>query len=248
MTTHIFADLEELSIAFAERWIDLALKAITVRGQFHVALTGGSTPKHLYERLASAKFADHLDWRRVHIYFGDERCVPPDHSDSNFCMANEVFLRHVPIPSGQIQRMHGESLDAWGAARSYAEILARQAPKSADGNVQFDLILLGLGPDGHVASLFPSTQALQECDQSVVAIYVEKLQAWRISVTLPVINNAREILMLVAGEGKAEIVSRALAKKRQSPPLPVQMISPSGGMEWYLDKAAARQLSGQDNL
>lgn len=246
MTIHVFADLDELSIAFVERWINLAEQAIAARSQFHVALTGGSTPKLLYAMLAKADFADRVDWRHVHIYFGDERCVPPDHSDSNFRMANNALLRHVPIPAEQIHRMPGESSNAHQGARSYAEVLTAQAPKSSDGTAQFDLVLLGLGADGHIASLFPSTQALQENELSVVAVYVEKLQAWRISVTLPVINNARQILMLAGGNSKAEIVSRALAEKLQTPPLPVQMIVPKGAMDWYLDRSAARQLQGQD--
>lgn len=240
MTVHVFADLEELSVAFVERWIALSAQAIAARGRFHVALTGGSTPKHLYEKMASAEFADRVDWQRVAIYFGDERCVPPDHVDSNFRMANEALLQYVPIPAQQIYRMPGESADAREGAQRYAEILAAHVPKSTDGNVQFDLVLLGLGPDGHIASLFPFTSALYERKQLVVAIYVEKLQAWRISLTLPVIENAREILMLVAGESKAEIVGQALASEPQTPPLPVQMIVPAGNRDWYLDKAAAK--------
>ena len=245
MAIRVFADLQKLGIAFAERWIILSEQAIVARGHFHVLLTGGSTPKHLYERLASAEFAGRVDWQHVHIYFGDERCVPPDHADSNFRMANEALLRHVAIPERQIYRMQGELADVHESAQTYAQILAAHVPKSTDSNVQFDLVLLGLGPDGHIASLFPSTRALQERIRSVVAVYVEKLQAWRISVTLPVIDNAREILMLIAGASKAEIVSCTLANVSQSPPLPVQMIAPAGNIEWYLDEAAAGLFADQ---
>jgi len=230
MTVHVSADLSELSAACAERWINLAGRAIAARGHFHAALTGGATPRKLYE---------------MHIYFGDERCVPPDHPDSNFRMAHEALLRYVPIPAQQIHRMQGELPDAHAAAQAYAELLVAHAPASADGNVQFDLVLLGLGTDGHIASLFPATPVLQERKQLAAAVYVGKLQSWRISLTLPVINNAGQILMLVASEGKAEIVRLALEKEPQSPPLPVQMIAPAGGMDWYLDQAAAQQLTGR---
>ena len=244
MTIRVFSDQQKLGIAFAERWIILSDQVIAARGQFHVALTGGSTPRRLYEILASAEFVDRVAWRQVHIYFGDERCVPPDHVDSNFRMANEALLRHVPIPAEQIHRMQGEISDAHEAARAYVDILVTHAPIGADGNVKFDLVLLGLGTDGHIASLFPATPILQEREQLAAAVYVEKLQSWRISVTLPTINNARQILMLVAGEAKAEIVRLALEKEPQSPPLPVQMIAPAGGMDWYLDQAAAQQIAG----
>ncbi len=244
MTIRVFADLNELGIAFAQRWVNLAEQAIAARGHFHVALTGGSTPRHLYETLALPEFADCVAWQHVHIYFGDERCVPPDHPDSNFRMANEALLWHIPIPAGQIHRMQGELPDVHEAARAYAELLAAHVPKSADGNVQFDVMLLGLGADGHIASLFPSPPMLREREQLAAAVYVEKLRAWRISVTLQAINNAKQILMLVAGEAKAEIVRLALEKEPQSPPLPVQMLAPAGGMDWYLDQAAAQHLTG----
>ncbi|MEO5574493.1 MAG: 6-phosphogluconolactonase [Gammaproteobacteria bacterium] len=244
MTIRVFTDLQILGIGFAERWIALSEQAIAERGQFHVALTGGSTPRHLYETLARPEFADRVVWQYVHIYFGDERCVPPDHTDSNFRMANETLLRHIPIPAGQIHRMQGELPDAHEAARAYAELLVAHAPKSADGNVQFDLVLLGLGPDGHIASLFLATPILQERKQLAAAVYVEKLDSWRISVTLPVINNARQMLMLATGVGKAEIVKRALASEPQSPPLPVQMLAPAGTMDWYLDADAAQLING----
>ncbi len=248
MTIHIYPDPDALSVAFARRWIELVEQAIAARGQFHVALTGGSTPQRLYERLATAEFAERVDWQQVHIYFGDERCVPPDHPDSNYRMANEALLRHVPIPPAKIHRMQGELPDARASAQSYMEILHAQVPESANGLAQFDLLLLGLGPDGHIASLFPFTAALAERSQLATAVYVDKLQAWRISLTLPVINNAKQIQMLVAGESKAEIVRRALAQQPETPPLPVQMIQPAGVLEWYLDQAAAQQLPARDGL
>lgn len=244
MAIHVFADLNELGIAFAERWIELTEQAITARGHFHVALTGGSTPKHLYETLASADFSGRVDWQRVHIYFGDERCVPPDHTDSNFRMAYETLLSRVPIPAQQIHRIQGELADAQEAARAYACLLSAHLPKSVDDNVQFDLVLLGLGPDGHIASLFPATPILKERKRLAAAVFVEKLKSWRISVTLPVIDNARQILMLVAGQTKAKIVRLALEKESQLPPLPVQMLVPAGNMDWYLDRAAAQELTG----
>lgn len=236
---HIFADLEALSRAAAERFIRLAELAIAERGCFHVALTGGSTPRRMYEYLASDRYMNHVVWPSVYIYFGDERCVPPDHPDSNFRMAHEALLRHVPIPSLQVHRMQGEQNPAEAAA-AYAQLLDSQLPKSARDMPRFDLVLLGLGEDGHIASLFPGTVGLTIQDQFAVANFVEKLSTWRISLTFPVINAGTVIMMLVAGAAKADIVNRIMGEDGQAPRLPAQRIVPAGILEWYLDGAAAR--------
>lgn len=241
MTIHLLSDLEEVSAAAAERWVALAEQSIADYGHFHVALTGGSTPRQLYELLASATFRDRVDWESVHIYFGDERCVPPDHPDSNFRLADEALLSHVPIPHAQIHRLRGEAPDPREAARAYARLLASHLPLTAQGLAQFDLVLLGLGADGHIASLFPGISILHEQTQWVAAAYVDKLNAWRISLTLPVINHARHILMLVSGEAKADILRHAFSAVRE-PLLPVQLLKPLAEIEWFLDEAAAEQL------
>lgn len=239
---HVFPDLETLSSAAAERWVMSAGQAVAGRNCFHIALTGGSTPQHMYRCLAQPEFSDRVAWDKVHIYFGDERSVPPEHPDSNYGMAHEALLRHVPIPAAQIHRMEAERSDPAEGARAYAEVLALHLP-FAQGTVQFDLLLLGIGTDGHVASLFPGTPILQERLLLAAAVHVDKLQTWRLSLTLPVINNAKQIMMLASGKGKADIIGRALAEEPNAPPLPVQMLQPISEMQWYLDEAAAQRLS-----
>ena len=234
---HADADLIE---AVAKRWLEIANEAISARGIFHVALSGGSTPRSLYRLLAHPKFAEHIPWDRVHIYFGDERTVPPDHNDSNFRMAKEALLDHVAIPLAHIHRIKGELEDPHEAAGTYTRELTTNLPLSAQGVVQFDLLLLGVGSDGHIASLFPSTPVLHERARLVEAVHVEKLDSWRITVTLPVIDHARHVLILVSGDAKAPIIRDVFATR--TPPYPVQLINPQGMLEWHLDQAAAALL------
>jgi len=227
--------------AAAQRWITLADSAIIARGKFHVALSGGSTPRALYRRLAHPPFAKRIAWERVHVYFGDERTVPPDHPDSNFRMAKEALLDHVPVPPSQIHRIEGEAEDPHAAAVKYTRTLTRNLPLSAQGVAQFDLLLLGVGRDGHIASLFPGTPVLHERARLVEAVRVEKLDTWRITITLPVIDHARHVLILVSGEDKAPILRDVFAA-RHTPPFPVQLINPQGALEWHLDQSAAALL------
>ncbi|MEQ6340999.1 MAG: 6-phosphogluconolactonase [Gammaproteobacteria bacterium] len=236
---HIYNGVDALSRAAAQRWIELADQAIQARGQFHIALSGGTTPRSLYERLTAPEFAGRVDWRHVHVWFGDERSVPPDHPDSNYRMACEALLSHVPIPPTQVHRIEAEKD---GAAQAYEALITASIPSPVAGVAQFDLILLGLGPDGHVASLFPDTAILQERIRQVAAVYVDKLNTWRISLTLPVIDNARHIMIFVAGAGKAEIMRQILTEDPRTVPYPVQMIRPAGMFDWYLDAAAAQAL------
>jgi 6-phosphogluconolactonase len=235
---HADADLIE---AVAKRWLEIANEAISARGIFHVALSGGSTPRSLYRLLAHPKFAEHIPWDRVHIYFGDERTVPPDHNDSNFRMAKKALLDHVAIPLAHIHRIEGELEDPHDAASAYTRELTSNLPLSAQGVVQFDLLLLGVGSDGHIASLFPATPVLHERARLVEAVHVEKLDSWRITLTLPVIDHARHVLILVSGDAKAPIICDIFATRR-TPPYPVQLINPQGMLEWHLDQAAAAQL------
>lgn len=244
---HIYPDIADVVRAAAHEWIALAAQAIAARGEFHVALSGGTTPRALYQCLASTEFSGACDWQHVHIWFGDERTVPPQHPDSNYHMAHEALLRHVPVPLTHIHRMQGEQGDAHQAARAYQAQLVAHMPLAAVPNAtaipQFDLMLLGLGPDGHIASLFPDTPILAERAWWVAAVFVEKLDAWRISLTLPVIDNARRIMLLVTGAGKAGIVGEIFA----APPetggrYPVEMINPCVAMDWYLDSAAAQYI------
>lgn len=236
---HILPDQATLFQAVAERVLELGTQAITERGAFHLALAGGATPQGLYARLSSPALADRLDWSRVHLYFGDERSVPPDHRDSNYRMVRESLLDPLPSPP-QVHRITGEQTPEQAAAE-YAALLRRQLP--AEG---FDLVLLGLGPDGHIASLFPGSDALHQQRQAVVADYVPKLDSWRITLTLPVLNRARHLLLLVSGAHKADVLRHVLRNISHANPLPVEMLRPRGSLEWFIDAPAARHIERQD--
>lgn len=241
-TLCVHPDPEALSCSAAQRLIECAARSIAARGRFHLALAGGSTPRGLYRRLASPEYARQVDWPRVHIYFGDERCVPPDYPDSNFRMAYETLLSHVPLPQAQIHAISADPATLPQDARAYGRLLSEQLPRSEDGVPQFDLILLGLGHDGHTASLFPGTPILGEREQPVAGVYAPAVPPWRVSLTLPVLDHARRLMFLVTGADKADIVRRVLLDPPAVPPLPAQRIAPRGESEWHLDAAAARYL------
>jgi len=233
---HIAADPDALAALAADHWRAAAAAAIAARGAFHVTLSGGTTPKRLYQRLATD--AADLDWSRVHVWFGDERCVPADHPDSNYRMAREALLDHVPahahpVPVDPFRCRH--------SAHLYAGELLRHAPLDGDGVPVFDLVMLGMGSDGHVASLFPGTCVLHD-ERLAAAVYVPRLRTWRISLTLPVINRARSVMLLVAGADKAATLARVLAAPGDPAGLPAQRVQPAGDCTWYLDAAAAAQL------
>jgi 6-phosphogluconolactonase len=235
-TPHIkvLPDAAAIAIEAAERIIEASKNAIELFDEFSLVLGGGSTPKMLYELLASDEYRERIEWPKVRIFFGDERCVPPDHEDSNYRMARIALLSEVPIPGDNIYRMRGE-IDAEQAAIEYGKMLKE---KFADAGP--DLILLGMGEDGHTASLFPGTPALKETKHRCVSNYVDKLGAWRITLTAPFINRADEVLVLVSGTGKASKVTEVLEGPREPERLPIQLIEPaSGKMTWLLDVAAA---------
>jgi 6-phosphogluconolactonase len=204
---------------------------------FSLALSGGSTPKVMFELLASNAYQPRVDWAKVQIFFADERCVPPDHKDSNYRMAHETLLSKVPIPGDNVYRMAGE-LDPNEAATEYGQMLKE---KFSDGGL--DLILLGMGDDGHTASLFPGTAAVKEAKHRCVANYAENSttgKSWRITLTAPFINRARAVMVLVAGESKAKRLAEVLEGPREPERLPVQLIDPSPGkLIWIVDAAAA---------
>jgi 6-phosphogluconolactonase len=199
-------------------------------------LAGGSTPKATYGILAR-DYAERIDWSRVHVFFGDERNVPPDHEDANYRMAREALLDHVPI--GGVHRMRGE-LPPDEAAAAY-EVELREF-FGAEKLPRFDLILLGIGGDGHTASLFPETPALEVHDRWVVANPVPKLDTTRITLTVPVINAARSVVFLAAGEDKAEALKEILEGDADPREYPAKLVQPPGGPEWMLDRAAAGSL------
>ncbi len=237
----IYADLDALSRAAAEHWVASAEAAQSARGAFHVALAGGSTPRRLYQRLAGPDFRERVNWAGVHIWFGDERAVPPDAPESNYRMAREALLDHVPIPPNQVHPMQTTGLPLPEAAQRYAQALAQAVPADAGGQPLLDLVLLGLGEDGHTASLFPGTDILDERRRQVAAVHVPRLDAWRLSLTYAALDSAREALFLVAGAGKADIVQRLFAAA-PAEPLPAQRVRPRGEVLWYLDEAAAARL------
>lgn len=239
---HIHADADQLSRACAERWIDLSRAAIGQRGAFHVALSGGSTPKRLYQLLAQAESQARIDWARIHLYFGDERAVPPEHPDSNFRMVREALLEHVGLPAENVRRMSADPAHIEQDAENYAALLRSHLPLDSGGMPVFDLILLGMGPDGHTCSLFPDTPILKERNRPVGAVHVARLDSWRLSLTYPVLNAARHLLFLVAGSDKAAMLRQVCRATPDTAPVPVQAIRPHGSVEWYLDQAAAAEL------
>jgi len=232
---HILPDQAALYRAAAERVLDIGAHAIAARGAFHLALAGGATPQGLYALLSGAELSQRLDWPQVHLYFGDERAVPPDHADSNYRMVRESLLERLPA-APQVHRIAGE-LTPEQAAADYAAQLARHLPAGG-----FDLILLGVGPDGHIASLFPGSDALNQRKQTVVADYVPKLDSWRITLTYPVLNRARHVMLLVSGAHKADVLRHVLRNITHASPLPVEMLRPQGQLEWFVDAPAARHI------
>ena len=230
---------EDAVQAMAEFVATLAKERIEAENRFTIALSGGSSPCRLYELLASPLFIGRIDWNRWHVFWGDERCVPPDHQDSNYRMARESLLDHVPIPESQIHRMRGEA-NPQTAAEEYEGLLRQTLQGSTPS---FDLTLLGMGDDGHTASLFPNTDAVSEKERLVVANWAPHLQAHRITFTLPLINSARAIALLVTEESKAQVLRQVLKPRSDEQPLPASLVHPtSGTVHWFLTTAAASQL------
>ncbi len=236
----VFPSKEELFRASAELFCAIGSQAIRERGRYTVALSGGSTPRGLHQELVT-NFSKQLPWDKVFFFWGDERHVPPDFPESNFRMAKETLLSKLPIPTENVFRMAGNLPDANQAASIYEQAL-REFFHPAPGQFpRFDFILLGIGPDGHTASLFPGTKALEEKQHFVVGNWVEQHSTWRITLTYPVLNNAANVMFLVEGSGKAEIVRKAL--KDAGANLPCQGVHPENGeLMWYLDQAAAAKL------
>ena len=240
----IFADASEVARAAAIRFIEIARESTEARGRFSVALAGGSTPKRIYELLAGEDLSRELDWSRVHVFFGDERSVPPDHAESNYRMANEALLSRVALPEQNVHRMRGEG-DAVANARLYEDEL--RGFFDGDAWPEFDLVMLGMGDDGHTASLFPETSALDAQTAWVAANWVEKFDTFRITLTAPAINHARNVLFVITGASKAARLGEVLHGAREPRRLPSQLIQPhDGALAWFLDEAAAANLTGKD--
>jgi 6-phosphogluconolactonase len=222
----IFANAQELARGAAEYFVARSGEAVAQKGFFTVALSGGSTPKLLYQLLVDLD----VPWSRTHFFWSDERHVPPDHPDSNYRMAYEAMLSRIPVPEGNIHRVHGENPDAEKAANEYEQTL-----------LPLDLILLGLGTDGHTASIFPGSEVLHETKRLVAAPWVEKFNTHRITMTLPLLNNGASVLFLVNGAEKAEIVKEVIEGPKQ---YPAQLVQPTHGqLLWMLDKDASSFLT-----
>lgn len=250
----VVPDGDHLADAAARLFVEEARAAIAARGVFRVALAGGSTPRALYQRLA--RLADpsltaDVDWTRVHLFFGDERFVPSTDPDSNYRMVKETGLAGGTVPEAQVHRVPTELGDPQITADRYAETLREQfgLPSSQPGAAdeawpRFDLVLLGMGEDGHTASLFPGTDVLHETTRIVAAVWVERLHTWRVTLTAPVLNHAHRVALLVSGAGKAPMLANVLEGPWQPEQWPVQGIRPGGHSPiWLVDTAATAQLS-----
>jgi len=242
----VYPDKESLISGAADFIAELAAQAIAARGRFTLALSGGNTPRPVYARLATPGYRDRLDWSKVQIFFGDERCVPPDDPQSNYLMVKTALFDQAPLPEGNIHRIRGED-DPEQAAADYANVLQRtfggDAAAGGPPPEGFDLVLLGMGDNGHTASLFPGLAVVTERVRWVMAQYVEVVGMWRVTLTPVVINAARQVAFLVSGANKAEMVHRVLEGPYQPVVLPSQIIKPTRGeLRWLLDAPAAVQL------
>jgi 6-phosphogluconolactonase len=236
----IFPAASNLFHAAAEEFMRAARTAIGAQGRFTVALAGGSTPKGLYSLLAT-NYTDFV-WNRVFLFFGDERHVPPTDAESNYRMVNETLLSKIQVPSENVFRVAAENADASAAATDYESKIRKFFALKAGEFPRFDLILLGMGPDGHTASLFPDSAGLKDNEHLVIANWVEKFKTHRISFTFPVLNRAAEVLFLVSGADKASVLAQVL-QGDPSLALPSQKVQPSDGkLLWMLDEAAASKL------
>jgi 6-phosphogluconolactonase len=234
---------QDLFQAAADEVIHVATESIAQRGRFTIALSGGSTPKSLYALIA-ANASTSLPWDKVFFFFGDERHVPPTDAESNYRMASDSILSKIPVPPANVYRFPAENPDAAAVADEYEKTLQRFFDVAPGSFPRFDLILLGMGPDGHTASLFPETAALQEKSRLVVANWVEKMQTHRLTLTLPVLNEARYIAFLASGMEKAAALHEVLEGKAPGEKYPSKLVRPTNGkVIWFVDRAAASDLT-----
>ncbi len=241
----VLSNLKELTRRAAEEFVLQAVEAVQAKGFFTVALSGGSTPKGLYSLLAdeNEEFRARVAWDKIHFFWGDERHVPPDHPESNYRMAYEALLSKVPVPPDNVHRIKAENPNAADAARDYEEILREFFKLGQGQKPRFDLVLLGMGPEGHTASLFPGSEVIHEKSRLVAAPWVEKFKTYRITLTPPVLNNAICVMFLVGGEEKAETLKSVLQGEYRPDRFPAQVIQPvNGKLVWLVDREAARFL------
>jgi len=236
----VLSDLEAISHRAASIFVKTGRDAIDGNRRFFVAISGGSTPRRLYVLLASEEYSHQIDWERVHFFWVDERCVPKDHEESNFKVSFDSVLSKVSMPVENIHRIMGEE-DPEKAARDYENEI-RESFGTGDWPV-FDLIILGMGSDGHTASLFPGSKSLEERERLTVPVYLEKPKINRITLTLPVLNHASQILFLVSGRSKATVLSQVLGDGHERDRYPAGLINPiHGDIIWLIDQEAADRL------
>ena len=245
-TVTIVADAGALAETAARLVVETAGEAVRQRGRFTIALAGGATPRETYTRLAAPPWRARVAWDRTWVFFGDERAAPPDHPESNYRMAHDALLARVPVPTAQVIRMRGEAEDTEAAAAEYARRLAAVFATRRGELPRFDLVLLGLGVDGHTASLFPGSPVLKEVFRPVAAVHAAAAAIpQRLTLTFPVLNAAARVVFLVAGAEKAKVVKAVLADQA---PLPAALVRPDDGeLVWLLDSAAAALLPGGES-
>jgi 6-phosphogluconolactonase len=242
LQVRVFPDANALACTAAKEFLQRTTRAVRTTGRFTVALSGGSTPR-LFFRALVGQSGPTFPWAAVHLFWGDERTVPPHHPESNYNTAREELLSKTAIPPANIHRMTGEEPSPTRAAAAYEEELRRFFALSTGEVPRFDLVFLGLGADGHTASLFPGTKALDETKRLAVANWVEKLGTTRLTLTLPVLNNAACVIFLVAGSGKAATLQEVLEGSPRPSSLPAQTVRPRcGELLWLVDAAAAAAL------
>jgi 6-phosphogluconolactonase len=246
--TIVAPDTDALAALAAQHFVEGAEAAVAARGRARIAISGGSTPRAAFKLLAdpAQPWLARMPWQKLELFWVDERCVPPDDPDSNYRMTREAMLDQVPLAASQVHRMEGE-LEPDVAAARY-DLLLRNAFHLEDADTpRFDLIALGMGPDGHTASLFPHTAALREMDRLVVANHVQNKDAWRITLTWPVINQGASVFFLIGGADKAQVLSQVFTGPRDTDRLPSQLIRPASGiLTLILDKASAALLPAVD--
>lgn len=240
---HVYPNAAEVARGAARHFVDYAWQSIAKDGVFTVALSGGSTPSAMFEILASDEFRGQVDWAKVQIFWGDERAVPPDNAESNYGVARRLLLIRVPIPEGNVHRMEAEKASIGRAAHEYEEILRKHLPLDDRGFPRFHLIFLGMGKDGHTASIFPGPRVVRQTSRWVSTPMVTKLNMRRMTLTLPVLDAALRVVFLVTGPDKADILHTVLQEKPE-PPLPSQLVQPRDrGIKLFLvDQAAAAKL------
>jgi 6-phosphogluconolactonase len=244
-----FPTADALTADAAGRFVSVAAQAVRERGRFLVALAGGSTPRGLYAALAMSEVASLVDWRRTHVFWGDERCVPPDDPASNYRLARITLLDRVAIPAANVHRIRGEDAPEQAAVayeRELRQVLdTPDGPPSVRPGRRRDLVLLGMGGNGHTASIFPRLAAVRERERWVMAEHVAEVAGWRITLTPPVLNAAAQVLFLVSGADKAAMLHRVLEGPIDPDALPAQVIAPrDGALTWLVDEGAAAALRG----